>query len=694
MPDPSESMQNNNNITPDPNNDLPANVTSEPSNATATATATVTATATDTDTDTPAVTGTPPPSLPPAPHHHRHSATVASKTSLSPSSPDSLTKASSVQINANIAEALSKDPPQKTATTYLFSSESSELSELTDSEAETERMNYADNPKPGYSVNANGRLQSQLMLLAKDNDELNGNISDPNEDADSSITKDGQSSQFSEAQDTLATDPKDLSTNNATSKPDGNSEDSEELSNLVATQDNKGVVVIKRVHNSSSNSSDNISGKSGDSVDHDQNHQSNDDSVKVKEEQLNEKLQVNSQSTDIANGHNQEDQNGDGAAAATTITSAANKEEDKLRENGSSKKRTTDESNNINNNTVNNPGEHHEEENKKRKLNTTESSNGDNLNDQSPSQEKEIPNGETKTEETEQDKSNETEEKPAEDFKKDGSLPPLETTQEIGDGAPVEEEHNNGEEEEDADDEERQHEADHEDEHEDEEEEEEEEEEEDDDAATKKAPITKKDDEAAVQKKQEEELQRQKYRKEAIEKLTEIEIEFAKLKDKLYEDKLKAFESEIQMCLNGSHPALKSVYEKIEDHRNKKLRLVQNRQKYQLLCIDRQTRAQRLAIHQQFLKEKSEIKMDILDNTTIEWYDINRDRKFMNNITPEYSFRASNSKPDQIEQANQINHEIDTLSTINKNFGFPLAPRISSSTAEEINEDLMALGIV
>lgn len=235
-------------------------------------------------------------------------------------------------------------------------------------------------------------------------------------------------------------------------------------------------------------------------------------------------------------------------------------------------------------------------------------------------------------------------------------------------------------------------EADDEDHHNDENEEDEVEEGEEDEEE-RDAEVLEESNQEALKLKQEEDMAKQKFRKEALDKLKDIEIEFARLKDKLYENKLGSFESEIQMCLNGSHPALKPVYERIEEHRNKKLKLVQNRHKYQLLCIDRQIRAQRIAIHQQFIKDKAEVKMKVLNESTTQWYDINRDRKMMNAITPEYSFRVSKDKQEQISHFNEVDHEVGLLDIVNQKFGFPVATRVSSGTKEEIHEDLLKLGI-
>ncbi|GMM32843.1 Rpd3L histone deacetylase complex subunit [Saccharomycopsis crataegensis] len=458
------------------------------------------------------------------------------------------------------------DHPVSVATRFTFSSESSELSELSDSDAETEKMNYTDKEKSGFPMNANGEFESHLLAMSRDNQEDSG-ISDPNEDEEMELPE-------VSSKDILK-DNKESSSEETTPN-----QDEEKESNITVY------------------SSENPDVKS-----QDQDVQVEDQGT-VKEEQENEEEKEHVEMEDEEKLKKEDSEEAPGPSQAKREL-----EDEKIDDNSDmlAKKRKI-ESNNEQEDEIGEVENHSEEA----------AGHGDDEDE-----------GVDEREEVEED-----------------------------------------EEVEDDD-------------------EEEEEEEEVDEAG--RAERAAKDEELLQQKKQEEAM-RLKFRKEAIDKLTEIEIEFARLKDKLYDDKLKAFESEIQMCINGTHPALKSIYERIENHRTKKLQLVQNRQKYQLLCIDRQTRSQRLAIHQQFLKEKAESKMSIIDKATINWYDINRNRKTMNMITPEYSFRVP-SKADQIQHVMDIEEEIDVLSYVNKNYGFSVGEKLSGSTKEEVSEDLMALGI-
>lgn len=196
-----------------------------------------------------------------------------------------------------------------------------------------------------------------------------------------------------------------------------------------------------------------------------------------------------------------------------------------------------------------------------------------------------------------------------------------------------------------------------------------------------------------LKQKQDEDDRIQQERKNAISQLTDIEIEFAKLRDRLYHDKMTRYETEVKMCLEGTHPELSALYELIYEHREAKLKIARSRRKYQLQCIDNQTRAQRDHIHQQFLKDQAESRADLLRNTTEDWYQVNRERREMDSIVPNESYRPPKDRVTAIHERQLLNNEISLLSGLNKYFGFPLAPSIQPATTSEIENDLMELGI-
>lgn len=205
------------------------------------------------------------------------------------------------------------------------------------------------------------------------------------------------------------------------------------------------------------------------------------------------------------------------------------------------------------------------------------------------------------------------------------------------------------------------------------------------------------DDSTGVPKKPtDEELlaAQQAERKEALSMLSDIEVEFAKLRDQLHSNKLAQYVAEIEMCAEGTHPELEKACSDIQSVRNERVKRAELRRKYQRICIDIQTRANREHLHQQFMKDRAEIRAELLRTTTEEWYRVNRERRQMDSLVSEYGFRPSMDPVSQSREFKSYNDEVSLLSNINKIYGFPAAPVMRPSTKEEIEEDfrLFAIG--
>lgn len=228
----------------------------------------------------------------------------------------------------------------------------------------------------------------------------------------------------------------------------------------------------------------------------------------------------------------------------------------------------------------------------------------------------------------------------------------------------------------------------------------------------------------------------EQWRLDALRDITEIEYEFAELRQKLYENRLARLELELQMCLEGSHPELRLYYEKIAAIRDYKLRRTYQKQKYELECIDIETRATRTYIHQNFYKQVNDIQNKLLGETTQRWYEINRERRDMDTTVPDVNyhvpvklagktlscitgyagparqslpgeplsedfahegidFHYSSNPVDKLEvivDRMRLNNEISDLEGLKKYFhGFPGAPSLNGLRDSEISTDLKLL---
>ncbi|KAK9480605.1 Sds3-like-domain-containing protein [Lipomyces japonicus] len=218
--------------------------------------------------------------------------------------------------------------------------------------------------------------------------------------------------------------------------------------------------------------------------------------------------------------------------------------------------------------------------------------------------------------------------------------------------------------------------------------EEEEEEEEETGAGNEEAGTRRKRKREADDEDTEERIQK---RKEAVTSLTEIEVEFAKLRDRLHDDKISRLHAEIQMCMDSTHPELASVYDQIGLNRHQKIRLAERHRHYRRICIQNQTKSYRDQIHQQFFKDRAELRTGLISDTTESWYKITRERVALDEVAPFFGFRIPDKRSTIVRQRQAQYQEVAILTGIAKYIGFPAAPDVSTATSEEIAEDMDAI---
>ena len=227
-------------------------------------------------------------------------------------------------------------------------------------------------------------------------------------------------------------------------------------------------------------------------------------------------------------------------------------------------------------------------------------------------------------------------------------------------------------------------------------------------------------------------IEAEEQRMTALKEITNIEYKFAQLRQKLYDNQLVRLQTELQMCLEGSHPELQAYYSKIAAIRDYKLHRAYQRQKYELACINTETLATRTFIHQDFHKKVTDLRTRLLNRTTQTWYDINKERRDMDIVIPdvnyhvpikldnktlscitgyasaaqlrypgepvaedlacegiEYRYRANPvDKLEVIVDRMRLNNEISDLEGLRKYFhSFPGAPGLNPLRDSEINDD-------
>ena len=120
-----------------------------------------------------------------------------------------------------------------------------------------------------------------------------------------------------------------------------------------------------------------------------------------------------------------------------------------------------------------------------------------------------------------------------------------------------------------------------------------------------------------------------------FENLNHIENEFAQFRQTVYQIKLKKLQYELFMILDGSHPSLNEYIQSMQKIKDSKFKKINNNLKTKLNCINKETKATRTIIHQNYMKKYLGLKEHMINDTTNEWYDINNEKRYLDMIEQE-----------------------------------------------------------
>ncbi|KAL8712413.1 MAG: hypothetical protein Q9220_003261 [cf. Caloplaca sp. 1 TL-2023] len=185
-------------------------------------------------------------------------------------------------------------------------------------------------------------------------------------------------------------------------------------------------------------------------------------------------------------------------------------------------------------------------------------------------------------------------------------------------------------------------------------------------------------------------------KKLALESLGAIEKCFASLRDKLFDERLSKFNTELAMLAEPTvkHPELLGMMEALERRRQEKIRYENTLLKYKLGALQNKSKAEKAQIHGQYMQSVRESRERNLEQANKEWYQIHKERRSREDDVPEYSYQFPTRRSQQIIHQTAINKEVSLLSGIAKYRGFPAAPEIRGATPGEIDADLEKMGIV
>ncbi|KAG0647857.1 hypothetical protein D0Z07_5729 [Hyphodiscus hymeniophilus] len=201
------------------------------------------------------------------------------------------------------------------------------------------------------------------------------------------------------------------------------------------------------------------------------------------------------------------------------------------------------------------------------------------------------------------------------------------------------------------------------------------------------------DDETEALQKNEEELERKRI---ALDQLGAIEKKFATFRDRLYDERLEQLNREEAMLRQDkpTHPGYLAMIQCIDARRDEKVRISERLREFELETLKNYAVARRSQILVQFQQEVRDVREKKLEQLGKQWYEIQHDRRSYAGSVPDYALKFPTRRSQQVSNQVAYSNEVSILSGVAKYVGFPAAPPMASTTAEELDEDLAKMGAV
>ncbi|KAL7325558.1 hypothetical protein PS15p_208018 [Mucor circinelloides] len=178
---------------------------------------------------------------------------------------------------------------------------------------------------------------------------------------------------------------------------------------------------------------------------------------------------------------------------------------------------------------------------------------------------------------------------------------------------------------------------------------------------------------------------------EALDALTHIEIEFARLRDKMYQEKMAELHDEARMIANGTHPELVTLLAEIEEKKGKRIHSAEAWRKYQHDNFRQQFEGLEYQANIHFISQKNALRRDLLSKINGKRWNMEDERTKLNN--PARGERVFPDGRELVAHKREQKEETGELQDIKEAVGFPMAPNPSGLSIQDVDDDLKLLGI-
>ncbi|KAF9148769.1 hypothetical protein BG015_009475 [Linnemannia schmuckeri] len=188
---------------------------------------------------------------------------------------------------------------------------------------------------------------------------------------------------------------------------------------------------------------------------------------------------------------------------------------------------------------------------------------------------------------------------------------------------------------------------------------------------------------------EEEDLEKKQVYTEALEALSSIEVEFAHLRDKMYEERMLELETEVEMINDGTHPELSTLMKEIEDKRDQRLRVARAWRTHMNEISQAEFEIKEYQAHCTFQSKKRELRTDLLNGIGQK----------QQQLRLELTLSESRARHQPMEKSAMVRARkhrramMTELRSVNERYGFPVSNDLRMIATAELDEDFAAMGI-
>ncbi|KAF8934755.1 hypothetical protein BGZ47_010218 [Haplosporangium gracile] len=191
----------------------------------------------------------------------------------------------------------------------------------------------------------------------------------------------------------------------------------------------------------------------------------------------------------------------------------------------------------------------------------------------------------------------------------------------------------------------------------------------------------------------EEDHEMKQLHKDALDALTSIEIEFASLRDKMYEERMTELDREVEMINDGTHPELSSLMQEIEQKREHRLHIADMGRKYKTDIAQSAYDVSEYQAHCTFQSARRTIRTQMVNEMGKKRRQLTLELNLSSDARKRKLTTATPDKAVLVRARRHKRAEVNELKSISEKRGFPTSTKLSMVTQSELQDDFALMGL-